>query len=152
MARNNWHGDDLARRYHRAAEIGLARGIALIEAEAVRLIMNGPKTGEVYTTMFFTVGSGSGRHVVSYGSRPAHQASAPGEPPANDTSFLVNNRTVTIDPDQLRAQLAFHAAYAAYLEYGTDRIEPRPFARPALVNTWQAVVAAITEEMRRPPQ
>lgn len=147
----NWYGDQLARRYHDAAVIGITKGIALIEAEAVRLIMDGPKTGVIYTTLFFTLGSGPTRKVIAYGSRPPHQASAPGEAPANDTSFLVNNRSVSVDAAELRAQIAFHAAYALMLEVGTDRMEPRPFARPALVNTWQAVLQAIADEMRRPP-
>ncbi len=143
---SNWYGEELLARYRQATVAGLARGISLVEAEAVRLITDGPKSGAIYTTFFFTIGNGSGRFVVPYGSRPPHQASAPGEPPASDTGFLVNNRTISIDPDRLVASLGFHAGYAIFLEHGTDRMEPRPFARPALVNSWAGVVDAISAE------
>jgi hypothetical protein len=143
---SNWYGDELLARYHQATLTGITKGIALVETEAVRLITDGPKTGAIYSTFFFTTGSGPGRTVIPYGSRPPHQASAPGEPPASDTGFLVANRTINIDSDQLIASLSFHAGYAFFLEYGTDRMEPRPFARPALANTWGAVVDAIKAE------
>lgn len=145
---SNWYGDDLARKYHDAVARGLTRGIALLDEEAVRLIMTGPKTGAIYTTFFFTVGAGGSRIVVPYGNRPPHQASAPGEAPASDTGHLVNNRTVKVDVAALRATLTFHAAYALYLEFGTDRMEPRPFARPALVNSWPKIIKVIFDEMQ----
>lgn len=151
MAQSNWYGDDLYRRYREAAVAGLTRAIGLVDEEAVRLITSGPKTGAVYTTFFFTIGSGPDRRVIPYGNRPPHQASAPGEAPASDTGFLVNNRTVAVDDAELRATVTFHAAYAIYLEFGTDRMEPRPFGRPALVNVWPAVLAAFAEEMRKLP-
>lgn len=151
MAAGNWYGDDLIRRYSAAAVVGITKGISLVEAEAVRLITDGPKTGAVYTTFFFTVGSGASRVTIPYGTRSPHQASAPGEAPASDTGYLVNNREIVIDAVNIRAYLIFHALYALFLEYGTDRMEPRPFARPALVNTYAAVIAAIRAEFESPP-
>lgn len=152
MPGGNWYSEELLAQFKARAVAGITDGIALVEAEAVRLITDGPKTGTVYTTMFFTVGTGPTRVVHPYGSRVPHQASAPGEAPANDTGFLVQNRTVAVDASQIRATLTFHAAYAGYLEFGTDRIEPRPFARPALMNTWESVVAAMKQAIQRPLQ
>ena len=151
MAGGNWYGDDLLRRYKAAAVLGITKGISIVETEAVRLITDGPKTGAVYSTFFYTIGSGPGRITIPYGSRPPHQSSAPGEAPASDTGFLVNNREVKIDAEGIRASLIFHAGYAAFLEYGTDRMEPRPFARPALMNSYEAVVAAVKAEFESPP-
>ncbi len=152
MASGNWYGDDVLRRFQAAAVLGITKGIGIVETEAVRLITDGPKTGAIYTTFFFTLGSGPSRITIPYGSRPAHQASAPGEAPASDTGYLVNNRSINIDTASIRATLSFHAAYAVFLEYGTDRMEPRPFARPALMNTWNAVIGAIAEQFQSPPQ
>lgn len=148
---SNWFGDELGRHYHDAVARGLTRGIAILDEEAVRLITQGPKTGQIYTTFFFTIGEGANRIVVPYGTRPPHQASAPGEAPASDTGFLVNNRSIKVDTLTLRASLTFHAEYALYLEFGTDRMEPRPFARPALANSWPRIVEVIFEELHGGP-
>lgn len=142
MAGGQWYGDELTARIREAAVLGVTDAINLVDKEAVRLITQGPKTGVVYETLFFTIGSGPSRITVAYGSRPPHQASAPGEAPASDTGFLVNNRSVSIDPVAIRASLSFHAAYAIHLEFGTDRMEPRPFARPALFNSREGIFNA----------
>jgi len=74
-------------------------------------------------------GSKSGNQYFINGRR--HQASAPGQAPANSTGNLVksikakkltNGQEVTID-----------ANYAAFLEYGTSKMRPRPFIFPALM-------------------
>jgi hypothetical protein len=60
----------------------------------------------------------------------AHVPSAPGEPPNKDTGFL-NDSHETRLPAWNHAQVAVTADYAVPLEYGTSRIEPRPFLGPA---------------------
>lgn len=69
--------------------------------------------------------SGSGR---SYGT---HQASAPGEPPAPDTTALrESTKTRRIDPTTIRVSVG--TTYAASLEYGTRTMAPRPFFRSVI--------------------
>lgn len=64
----------------------------------------------------------------------AHQASAPGEPPAPDTRTLVDSlrvesewrgRTYSVD-------VVTDAEYAMMLEEGTSKMAPRPFLRSTL--------------------
>ena len=63
-------------------------------------------------------------------SRDYHVPSNPGQPPNNDTDTLRNgikNRMVA----PLEAQVTSEAPYAAALEWGTSRMEARPYMRPA---------------------
>lgn len=78
-----------------------------------------------------------------------HQASAPGEPPAVDTGTL--RRAVQIDDSELRGKQVIRnrigtaLPYAKWLEFGTARMAPRPWARPSLVK----VEPTFVEEVRR---
>lgn len=59
-----------------------------------------------------------------------HQASAPGRPPAPDQGELRRSilaRKVTL----CHYRVETHNAYARHLEYGTVKMEARPFLRPA---------------------
>lgn len=129
-----WYGEEVARRYGAAALLGVTNAIGIVDQEAVRLIMTGPKTGRVYR-----------RRGVE------HQASAPGEAPANDTGRLVNSRTISIDAPTLRALLTFRTIYAIMLELGTVKMEPRPYGRAALLNRRREIVEAIAAPLANPP-
>lgn len=64
---------------------------------------------------------GSGSHNLSL----THQASAAGDPPAKDTGRLTNSVYLkAIDKKSFR--VGSNAEYAAWLEYGTRKIKPRP--------------------------
>lgn len=93
-------------------------------------IMNPPKSGRVYQR-----------------GKRAHQASAPGEAPATDVGNLVNSvmlyKTATAD-----WLINWNAEYAAALEYGTPRILPRPFLRPAVEGQRWRFYAAIAAALR----
>jgi phage gpG-like protein len=59
-----------------------------------------------------------------------HQASAPGEMPAIDTSALVNS--IQVEPEGDLTQVVYtNQEYAVHLEYGTVRMAARPFMVPA---------------------
>lgn len=127
-----------------------------IENRAREGIANGPKTGRVYTTRFFTRGRGASRTVHAYGSRPPHQASARGQYPASDTGNLM--RTIWSDvydelavanlapgdvqlsinlsdlasaEGQIRGEVGCDAEYAVPLEYKDPGDGGRPFLRRA---------------------
>jgi HK97 gp10 family phage protein len=121
-----WRDEQVIARIRQAAMQGVIEGTELVHSTAVRLIMNGPKTGKVYR-----------RRGVE------HQASAPGEPPASDTGALVQRSGTEYDQANLVGTVTFHSKYAAALEFGTERIEPRPFARPALAMNREAIQDAI---------
>ena len=67
------------------------------------------------------------KHGRTYGN---HTASAPGESPAVDTSFLTNSIQVVMESDS-EGVIGTNAEYAPHLEYGTVRMSPRPFFAPA---------------------
>lgn len=79
-----------------------------------QMSMYGPKHGRIYVRR--------GR---------IHQASAPGEAPAVDTGHLVTS-VITRRVALADYETSYGAKYAAMLEYGTRRILPRPFVRPAI--------------------
>lgn len=88
---------------------------------AQKSILRGKKTGYVYKRGNIT-----------------HRASAPGEPPANDTGFLAQNIVSSpVDERQHSVEIRSNAPYSIHLEYGTMNMAARPFLRPA---GWQAGV------------
>ena len=71
-----------------------------------------------------------------------HVPSAPGEPPNNDTGVLANNIEVT-QPKPLLVKITSKAPYSAALEFGSSKMEARPFMRPARDQTRKDVVALV---------
>jgi len=93
--------------------VGIAAG--LIRETAVDSILQGPKTGIIY----------------SRGTSAPHQASAAGEAPANDTSYLSKRIFINMDADGLGADVESLAEYSSFLEFGTTKMAARPFMHPA---------------------
>lgn len=60
-----------------------------------------------------------------------HIASAPGEPPNQDTGHLAGNIEARHTQSDLVVEVASEAEYSAPLEFGTSRMAPRPFMQPA---------------------
>jgi hypothetical protein len=126
-----WHGDAMMARVRQGAMRGVVEGIGIVERKAIDLILNTSKSGRVYR-----------RRGVE------HQASAPGEPPASDQGTLVNARRIDLIPERVAARLTFTAKHAAYLQFGTRRMKPRPWADRAVRETEGEVSAAILGEVR----
>lgn len=95
---------------------GLTAVALVARSDAQRRILQGPKTGRVYRKS---------------NPKRTHRASAPGESPANDLGFLKDQIFAEPGPDPFTVSLVARAPYAVHLEYGTTRILPRPFLRPA---------------------
>lgn len=115
---------------------GLEAGIRVVETH-VKVALQTPGSGEVYT-----------RGGIS------HRASAPGQPPAIDTGTLINSIEVG-EVTPMQAILGVGAEYGEYLEFGTSRMEARPFLRPAMdenegeiLQAVEATVAAFVESIR----
>lgn len=102
-------------------ETGITDGLLALalmaQGEAQRSILKGPKTGRVYKR-----------------GKSTHQASAPGEAPANDLGFLANNIKAEMTED-LTASTISLAPYSIHLEYGTRKMAARPFLAPAAEKT-----------------
>ncbi len=93
------------------------RSTTLVEGTVKQSIASGNKTGRTYMK-----------------GGVSHTASAPGEPPATDTGFLVQNITSQVKSEGTKVigQIVASAPYAKALEFGTTNMKPRPYMQPAL--------------------
>jgi hypothetical protein len=102
-----------------------------IQTDVILRINQGPKTGRIYKR-----------------GGVVHQASAPGEAPANDTGQLQasiqSNRI-----DRARYEVTTPLKKAGYLEYGTRHMAPRPAWVPAIEKARPEFEAAIAREIAR---
>lgn len=126
-----WNQDELMRRIRQGAMQGVVAGAQLVHETGTRKIQDGPKTGRVYH-----------RRGVD------HQASAPGEPPASDTGRLVASGDVYLDAPNLSARVNWASDHALPMELGTQTVEPRPFARPALAENREPIREAVAERVK----
>ncbi len=94
------------------------------QSEARKSIVKGPKLGHKYE-----------RGKTKKGKPKFHRASAPGQPPANDTGFLAGaifaEPVKSKKPHEIAVRMVARAPYAVRLEFGTSKMAPRPFVRPA---------------------
>jgi HK97 gp10 family phage protein len=115
----------------RAIRQALNAGALLVENHSKRSILTGAKTGRTYK-----------RGTVS------HRASAPGQPPASDTGRLVSSFLTEPGPEPLSYDVRANAMYAGFLEYGTSKMAPRPFLRPALTAVNDRIVQLVRDAIR----
>jgi hypothetical protein len=95
-----------------AAERGVRA--ASLEAEGItKLLLSQPGAGRVYRK----------------GKTVTHRASAPGQPPAPDTGRLRASVTTEVVRGiaSVTGYVSVNTEYAAHLELGTERIQPRPY-------------------------
>lgn len=103
---------------NRAGDIMSERLIELIQDE----IYNGPKTGRVY---------------LRYNPRRVHQASAPGQSPANDQGTLARSFYAVqtkLNQYAYKNTVGSDLLYAAVLQYGNaqNNLAPRPYFTTAI--------------------
>ena len=101
-------------------------GAQLIRGEAIKSIQTGAKSGVVYQM---------------YNPRREHRASAPGQAPASDTGNLVSKIIVKQKTRNI-TNVESNADYSAFLEYGTSKMEPRPFMLPAFEKSKKPILDA----------
>jgi len=108
-------------------------GGQLIRGEAVKSIQQGSKSGIVYE---------------KYNPRRTHRASAPGQAPASDTGNLVSKIMVQ-QKDKNHVEVQSNADYSAFLEYGTSKMEPRPFMLPAFEKSKKPIINAVFNRVKK---
>ena len=104
-----------------------------IRNEAIKSIQAGGKSGIVYQ---------------KYNPRREHRASAPGEAPASDTGNLVS-KIIVKQKSRNRVNVESNANYSAYLEYGTSKMQPRPFMLPAFEKSKKPIINAVLNRVKR---
>ena len=102
-------------------------GGQLIRTEAIKSIQTGAKSGVIYQM---------------YNPRREHRASAPGQAPASDTGNLVS-KIIVKQKGQDVTSVESNANYSAYLEYGTSKMQPRPFMLPAFEKSKKPIINAV---------
>lgn len=126
-----WNGTRISAGVRNAIMRGLLITANDIRDSAVDSIVSGVKSGLVYNRR-----------------GTLHVASAPGEPPAADIGNLHNSITVRPHPQTLTVHVNAGAKYAAALEYGTVRMEPRPYLRPAMMRFARLIDERVALEVR----
>lgn len=119
-------------RVRQAVAQEVVRQTEEVRNEVIRLILDTPKTGRLYPRR----------------GGKMHQASAPGEAPANDYGRLLNSIRTDYDLTTCVGTVTASTKYAAFLEYGTARMAPRPYMRPALANRRPHIIAGVRAAIR----
>jgi len=129
-----------------------------IEVRAKLAIQTGPKTGRVYgaeTVVGFNTKYLESPVFVAHkgkklGDDKVHQASAPGEAPANDFGKLAGS--IHFDTiGETSGELVVDSEYGPPLEFGTEdgKIAPRPFIGPAVKEERDDFLAAGMDVLRK---
>ena len=77
----------------------------------------------------------------TYGKK-GHHPSLPGNPPAVDTGTLRRSVTYQVDENELVGYVGSNLKdppYGAYLEFGTSRMKPRPWLKPATEKSMEKI-------------
>lgn len=89
-----------------------------VMAMEVRRLLNLPGSGKIYSE--------------------GYQASAPGEPPARKSGNLADSVVVAPFSETMVGVGIEGAPYWKHQEFGTRKMQPRPFIRPAIANARHA--------------
>ena len=119
------------------AKKAVGRGVMLVKGTAQDSITAGGKTGRVYPR-----------------KGEDHIASAAGEAPASDSSFLVNNISMNVKTERdgsVVGQIISSAKYSYWLEFGHPArdgtfVEARPFMQPALEKNKKKIINIFKQE------
>lgn len=102
---------------------------------ALHKIQNEPKTGAVYVRK-------KGKNSAT------HQASAAGQAPATDHGDLVRSIKIVMNSPYF-GWVGSRIQYAYWLEYGTSKMDKRPFLTPALEISMPFIVERFTVALER---
>lgn len=128
----------MAKTVRADVERALKRGGLQIENDAVEGIINPPKTGRIYPS--------------KHRKGAMHQASAPGQFPAADSGRLhqsITTATVQNDDRAVVVETGANAPYAMALEFGTSKMEPRPFMTPSFQQNEAHIRGQVTQAVAR---
>ncbi len=125
--------DKLAKNMELPFQEVVKGGGQLIRTEAIKSIQTGAKSGVMYQ---------------KYNPRREHRASAPGQAPASDTGNLVSKIIVKQKSSDV-VHVESNANYSAFLEYGTSKMQPRPFMLPAFEKSKKPILNAVFNRVKQ---
>lgn len=102
-----------------------------LEKELKKSILTGEKSGELYNS-----------------GNKLHRSSAPGQAPANDSGKLANSIGHKKIKDN-EFDVTIKSNYAIILEFGTSRMQARPFIRPGIEKVRKRLSSAINAIRRK---
>lgn len=115
----------------RNVEKAVTEAAVNIRGRAVKKVQQGPATGRTYKSKV---------------ANRDHTASAPGQPPMSDSGNLANS--IQYDLQGTTAFVGSNVQYAVYLEFGTRKMEARPFLFPSLEEETPAFRKALSEVIK----
>lgn len=122
------HLENTKRKVETEAGKALAQCCATIQREA--------QEGMTNTKIDFT------KTYYTHNKQKAHHPSQEGNPPAVDTGTLRRSITYTIDESKMVGKVGStinDPPYGAYLEFGTSRMKPRPWLKPAIEKSKETI-------------
>lgn len=79
----------------------------------------------------------------------SHTASKPGFPPNSDTGTAAKSIMFNIDKEKLIGEVGTNLRYLADLEFGTERIEERPWLGPAYRKKYKEIMKDLKDALKR---
>tara|TARA_R110000787_G_scaffold222868_1_gene331312 strand:+ start:755 stop:1195 length:441 start_codon:yes stop_codon:yes gene_type:complete len=110
----------------------VAKSALKLEGDAKTLIAKGSRSGESY--------SRGGKSSVR---------SAPGEPPKSDRGTLVAFINSKVSPSGLEATMGTTLKSGRHLEFGTNRMEARPWLQPTFEKNKKSIVLNINNAVKK---
>jgi HK97 gp10 family phage protein len=123
--------EQASRRAHEEFRKVLEAGAKSIERTAKKKIQGVPKSGRLYRR-----------------GRVLHQASAPGQPPATDSGFLVGSFFSGLKDQGLTVEVGVTVFYGGFLELGTSKMKPRPYLKPSAEERLKDIADGIDQAIR----
>lgn len=90
-----------------------------------------------------------GRPDIRYGPKRNVNVSNPGDPPNTDTGRLVQSIKFDFSSEGDVGMVGSNLKYAAWLEFGTERVAPRPWLSTAVENTSKMVGKIFEKWMKK---
>lgn len=120
-------GDDELKR----TLLSLGRDMEDAMAKGVFITANDVRTDAIKSIQTQSFGSYVKRSRQGGGTYD-HIAAAPNKAPNTDTGKLVSSIAVEMDKKKIEAEVGSNLDYSSWLEFGTKKMEPRPWLKPAV--------------------
>lgn len=137
----NWHGDEVLEALRAELQRRLAAGAVLVSDHAKELV-SVPGTAQAIRKLTYRYG-GARRTVGKRGRVYGAAVSEPGEPPRKQFGHL--RRSVAWEQEGLTARVGSNYKIARYLEFGTSRMQARPWLRRALAECRDRIRAILSK-------